>query len=147
MPSTTQKVHALIEAAEKATAGPWASTFAPRHKSGKAAHWPGHTLWPVHVWLPPFGTLVQMPVSWEGHPTWECGLYAEASSEGDATFIATARNDAPDIAAALLEAVEIVRKLVDTFGKPHWAEHELWSYEVIALSEARAWLAKHAEGE
>ena len=63
-------------------------------------------------------------------------IHCQPLSAGDRDFIVTARNDAPAIAAALVEAVDLLKRLTDRPGAGQ-ADH--------CIRDARAWLAKHVE--
>lgn len=134
----SSRARALIEAHGRATPGPWYTCGLPWFQTGSGvlAGSPD----------PHVGALIVDCESWDGereemiadHPHIKI-----ASPDDDAAFIAIARNDAPAIAAALIEAVEIIRGLVNAFSVP--CDGEFLGHEKDALDVARAWLAKQGE--
>ena len=113
--STLSRARALIEAAEKATAATWGTA--------------------------PTGAWRNGIVSPAGDAELGNWMVAEIIRwTGDRDFIIAARNDAPAIAAALVEAVELIRAI------PESLYMNVETREAFAKA-ARAWLAKHAEKE
>ena len=117
MTTTLARARALIEAAKKATDAPWQSRplIKPGSLSGAIVSPAGDA--ELGNWM------ICEQVRW---PT-------------DRTFIAAARNDAPDIARALVEAVEIARTVAALDGRYLSVEAHL------AIERTRAWLAKHGD--
>lgn len=133
MTTTLARARALIEAAEKATPAPWTYRRLPSDDWG----------------------MVRAPTASERYPalvamarTRETLTHEQAAEHRrngtdpyghNATFIAAARNDSPDIARALVEAVEIARTVAALDGR------YLSVAANLAIESARAWLAKHGE--
>lgn len=109
--TTLSRARALIEAAEKATAAPWERAPTGAWRNGIVSPSGDAEL---GNWM-----VVEI-IRWTG----------------DRDFIVTARNDAPAIAAALVEAVDLLKRLTDRPGAGQ-ADH--------CIRDARAWLAKHVE--
>lgn len=114
--TTLAKARALIKAAEKATSGPWATLPSPDTDDlhGKIVSPKGDA--ELGNWLVADG------VRW-----------AE-----NRAFIAAARNDVPDIARALVEAMELLREA------ERFVQNTPWSMRGDnMLADLRAFLAKH----
>lgn len=134
MPSTSERARALVEAAGKATPGPWRF----RRRDGS-----------------PSGDNDILGWDWDWKTTGTCvppepmrGVFAK---EDDAKLVEAGRNDAPDIARALLEAVEIIEDFTissfeDDIAAGH-SEEDAVTRERARRERARAWLAKHEGGE
>lgn len=140
------RARALLKAADSATPGPWATM----------THWPRYIV-PAGQKEKAVGGSIYPDDDREryAHPivTAEFDDYADKAAfahrpvnkelaNATASFIATARNDAPDIARALIEAVEILRALLRRLDIDDGAGF----VEEPEMDAARAWLAKH-DGE
>lgn len=118
MTPLSSKARALIEAAEKATEGPW---------DDKA-------------WLAILKLMVEEDCRNNATPQLVLALmdWPPLSFRDDATFIATARNDAPDIAKAYLEAADMLRHLAGVLEREEYTR---------SAALVRAFLAKHDGGD
>lgn len=119
----SEKARALVAAAEKATAGPW--TYEYDNSDGGGGQW-----YSLHG--------PQLSWGWNSQ--------GEEQAKADAEYITTARNDAPDIARAYLEAVELVRVSAAalSYCLPVLPEHDQALARIRGLRNvAEAWLARH----
>lgn len=130
--STLSRARALLEAAGKATPGPWRVTDRRNHLRIDALALDKYDNDSARVaaldfWLPAFGPI-------------------EDQQQSNAALITAARNDAPDIARAYLEATDLLERLTALPSKDGAMEiRSFMEGYVTAKAEARAFLAKHGE--
>lgn len=152
--NTLAKARALIEAAGKATAGPWAIERCGEKGDGSnmigvvfnPAKDPDCNQ-PLAGWLPACDEAGEFIEYYVDEAVAELE-HRNRNSGRDATFIATARNDAPAIAEALIEAVGLLKRL--TALPPEGAAANLKVFmeqSMIAKDDARNWLQKNGEAE
>lgn len=121
--TTLSRARALIEAAEKATAAPWERAPTGAWRNGIVSPSGDAEL---GNWM-----VVEI-IRWTG----------------DRDFIVTARNDAPAIAAALVEAAELIREFaigLETDKAAGLGMTDTLERSMARKQAARAWLAKHGD--
>lgn len=136
--STLSRARALLEAAGKATPGPW------RKIEIGSSDGPFTDVLVADASVKTLDLLAgkaRAIAEFDFRPQ-----YDPPAEDGNADFVVVARNDAPDIARAYLEATDLLERLTALPSKDGALEiRSFMEGYVTAKAEARAFLAKHGE--